>query len=82
ANLEVTKSLLPSQDADAIAGSVNIATRSAFDSKGFRLSASAGASYNDYGGTSDRRGSLSISNRFGTDRQFGILLAGSYSKTD
>ncbi|MDH4746504.1 TonB-dependent receptor [Sphingomonas sp. CBMAI 2297] len=82
ANLEVTKSLLPSQDADAIAGSVNISTRSAFDSKGFRLSASAGASYNDYGGTSDRRASLSVSNRFGADRQFGVLLAGSYSKTD
>ncbi len=82
ANLEVTKSLLPNQDADAIAGSVNIATRSAFDSKGFRLAASAGASYNDYGGTSDKRGSLSVSDRFGTDKQFGILLAGSYSKTD
>uniref|UniRef100_UPI0038B32DAB hypothetical protein n=1 Tax=Staphylococcus aureus TaxID=1280 RepID=UPI0038B32DAB len=28
------------------------------------------------------RGSLSVSDRFGTDKQFGILLAGSYSKTD
>lgn len=81
ANLEISKTLLPSQDADSIAGAVNIATRSAFDSKGFRLSGSAGASHNQMGG-SDRRASLSASNRFGADRQFGILLSGSYSRTD
>ena len=81
ANLEISKTLLPSQDADSIAGAVNIATRSAFDSRGFRLSGSAGLSHNQMGG-SDRRASLSVSNRFGADRQFGILLSGSYSRTD
>ncbi|MFT3966430.1 MAG: TonB-dependent receptor [Sphingobium sp.] len=82
ANLEVTKSLLPNQDADAIAGSVNIATRSAFDKKGTSISGMAGASYNQFGKTSDKRGSLSASTRFGADKQFGIMLAGSYSKTE
>lgn len=81
ANLEISKTLLPSQDADSIAGAVNIATRSAFDSRGFRLSGSIGLSHNQMGG-SDRRASLSVSDRFGADRQFGILLSGSYSRTD
>lgn len=82
ANLEISKTLLPSQDADSIAGAVNIATRSAFDSRGSSLSGSAGLSYNQMGGTSDRRASMAASARFGGDRQFGILLSGSYSRTD
>jgi len=49
ANLEVTKSLLPYQDADSIAGAVNITTRSPFDRRGFALTGMAGASYNQYG---------------------------------
>ncbi|MEH3158289.1 MAG: TonB-dependent receptor plug domain-containing protein [Sphingomonas taxi] len=82
ANLEVTKSLLPSQDADSIAGAVNIATRSAFDRKGFALTGMAGASYNQFGKGSDYRASGAVSDTFGPDRQFGLLLSGSYSKTD
>ncbi len=82
ANLEVTKSLLPYQDADSIAGAVNITTRSAFDRKGFALTGMAGASYNQFGKGSDYRASGSVGDRFGADRQFGILLSGSYSRTD
>jgi outer membrane receptor protein involved in Fe transport len=37
-----TKSLLPYQDADSIAGAVNITTRSPFDRKGFALTGMAG----------------------------------------
>lgn len=81
ANLEVTKSLLPYQDADSIAGAVNITTRSAFDRKGFALTGMAGASYNQFGKGSDYRGSGAISDTFGADRQFGLLLSGSYSRT-
>ncbi|MCP3736155.1 TonB-dependent receptor [Sphingomonas sp. RP10(2022)] len=81
ANIEVTKSLLPSQDADSISGAVNIATRSAFDRKGFALTGMAGASYNQFGKGSDYRGSAAVSDTFGPDRQFGLLLSGSYSKT-
>ncbi|WP_051272708.1 TonB-dependent receptor [Sphingomonas phyllosphaerae] len=82
ANLEVTKSLLPNQDADSIAGAVNITTRSAFDRKGFALTGMAGASYNQFGKGSDYRASGSVGDRFGADRQFGLLLSGSYSRTD
>ena len=81
ANLEVTKSLLPYQDADSIAGAVNITTRSAFDRKGFSLTGMAGASYNQFGKGSDYRASGAVSDRFGADRQFGLLLSGSYSFT-
>ncbi|WP_294291939.1 TonB-dependent receptor, partial [uncultured Sphingomonas sp.] len=81
ANLEVTKSLLPYQDADSIAGAVNITTRSPFDRRGFALTGMAGASYNQYGKGHDYRGAGSISDTFGPDRQFGLLLSGSYSMT-
>lgn len=81
-NIEVTKSLLPYQDADSIAGAVNITTRSPFDRKGFALTGMAGMSYNQVGKGNDYRASGSVSDRFGADRQFGILLSGSYSKTD
>lgn len=82
ANLEVTKSLLPYQDADSIAGAVNITTRSAFDRKSFALTGMAGASYNQFGKGSDYRGSGAVSDTFGADRQFGLLLSGSYSRTN
>lgn len=81
ANLEVTKSLLPYQDADSIAGAVNITTRSPFDRKGFALTGMAGTSYNQYGKGHDYRGSAAVSDTFGPDRQFGLLLSGSYSMT-
>lgn len=81
ANLEVTKSLLPYQDADSIAGAVNITTRSPFDRKGFALTGMAGLSYNQFGKGSDYRGSAAVSDTFGPDRQFGVLLSGSYSRT-
>jgi TonB-dependent receptor len=81
ANLEVTKSLLPYQDADSIAGAVNITTRSPFDRKGFALTGMGGLSYNQFGKGHDYRGSAAVSDTFGQDRQFGVLLSGSYSST-
>ncbi|MEG8041271.1 TonB-dependent receptor [Sphingomonas sp. LR60] len=66
----------------SIAGAVNITTRSAFDRKGFALTGMAGASYNQLGKGSDYRASGSVGDRFGADRQFGVLLSGSYSRTD
>lgn len=78
--IEISKTLLPDQDADSIAGAVNLVTRSPFDRPGLRVSGQGGASYNGFGGTSDKRASGVISNTFGGDR-FGALLSGSYSKT-
>jgi len=81
ANIEVSKTLLPSQDADSIAGAVNIKTRSAFDQRRLAISGYAGGSYNDYGGE-DIRAGATASNVFGADQTFGGLLSYSYSKTN
>ncbi|WP_292051714.1 MULTISPECIES: TonB-dependent receptor [unclassified Brevundimonas] len=80
-NVEVYKTLLPSQDADSIAGAVNIKTRSPFDRRRLAVSGYAGASHNDYGGE-DVRGGFNISNVFGADQTFGALLSYSYSRTN
>jgi TonB-dependent receptor len=79
--LEVSKTLLPSQDADSIAGAVNITTRSAFDQRRLRVNGYLGGSYNDYGG-SDTRAGATVSNVFGADQTFGGLLSLSYSETN
>lgn len=80
-SVEVSKTLTPGQDADSIAGAVNINTRSPFDSRGLALSAYAGGSYNDYGG-SDTRAGATASTLFGPDRTFGALVSVSYSETN
>jgi TonB-dependent receptor len=80
--IEVSKSLRPEQDADSIAGAVNIVTQSPFDTGAFTLRASGGASYNDFGGTSDTRGNFLVSDVFGADERVGALFSASYSRTD
>jgi TonB-dependent receptor len=80
--IEVSKTLLPRQEADSIAGAVNLVTRSPFDRPGLRISGQGGMSYNDYGGTNDQRGSFVVSNTFGPGERFGLLLSGSHSRTD
>ncbi|KAK0332442.1 hypothetical protein LTR94_024871, partial [Friedmanniomyces endolithicus] len=73
--------LRPSQDADSIAGAVNIKTRSPFDQRRLAVSGYAGGSYNDYGGQ-DYRGGLTASNVFGANQNFGALVSLSYSETN
>ena len=80
--IEVSKTLLPYQDANSIAGSVNLVTRSPFDRMGFRVSGQGGISYNEFGGGNDERYSGTISNTFGSNDQFGAILSASYSKTE
>jgi len=78
--IEVTKSLLPEQDADSIAGAVNIVTQSPFDSAGMVLRGMAGGSYNKMGGN-DVRGNFVASNLF-NEGTLGALFSASYSRTD
>jgi len=80
--LEINKTLLPSQDADSIAGSINLVTRSPFDSRRRNIRINAGGSHNEMGSTHDRRASIVASDLFGPDRQFGALVSASYAKTD
>ena len=81
-SLEITKTLRPDQDADSITGAIDIKTQSPFDYKGFRARASLGGSYNEFGGTHDKRGSFSVSDIWEGEQQLGLLLSGSYSETD
>ncbi|MGY6627249.1 MAG: TonB-dependent receptor [Oceanicaulis sp.] len=82
AAIEVSKTLLPNQEADSIAGVVNLITRSPFDRRGPRLNATGGGSYNEIGGTNDWRGSFVASNTFGEDERIGALFSASYSQTN
>ncbi|PZT96914.1 MAG: TonB-dependent receptor [Brevundimonas sp.] len=81
ANIEVSKTLLPSQDADSIAGAVDIRTRSPFDRRRLTINGYGGGSHNDYGG-SDVRAGATISDVFGPNETFGALLSLSYSQTN
>jgi TonB-dependent receptor len=80
-SVEVTKALRPDQDADSIAGAINIRTESPFDHGGLRVRGMGGLSYNEFGGTNDTRGSLTVSNIFGSEQTFGLIASASYSKT-
>ncbi|MFN4023518.1 MAG: TonB-dependent receptor [Hyphomonas sp.] len=80
--IEVSKTLLPSQDADSIAGSVNLVTRSAFDRRGPQAALDVGFSQNEIDNKADYKGSLRVSNTFGPQEQFGFLASASYSVTD
>lgn len=79
--IEVTKALRPNQDADAIAGTVNVTSPSALAIGQRRILGSLAGSYNNNGGTNDTRASLFYSDVFGTNNQFGIVLGVNYSKT-
>lgn len=81
-SLEIAKTLMPHQDADSIAGSINLVTRSPFDDRRLRIRANLGMSHNEMGGTNDERASFVVSNVFGPENQFGGLLSASYAKTD
>ena len=80
-SLEISKTLTPDQEADSIAGAVNIKTQSPFKKGGFQFRAESGSSYNQFGGTNDKRGSFTVSNTMLNDA-FGALLSVSYSETD
>jgi len=79
ASIEVSKTLLPFQDADSIAGSVNLTTRSAFDRPRLNVSVNGGGSYNQMGGTSDYRAGATVSNVLGP---VGLTLSGTLSQTN
>lgn len=80
-SVEVSKTLTPAQDADSIAGAVDIKTRSPFDKRRLAVSGYAGGSYNDYGGQ-DYRAGANVSNVFGPNQTFGALVSVSFSETN
>ena len=78
-NVNVIKSVTPDLDGDAIVGTVNLETRSAFDQDDtwFGISGSGGQ-YNEEVAPDDvdlsAKGNLSFGTRFGSEQQFGLVV--------
>ena len=80
ARLEVVKAQTPDLDANAIGGTVNIVTPSAFDTPNGFLRGSARLGYNQLGETKNYAANASVARLFGADSQFGAVVGGSYSR--
>lgn len=80
--VEIVKALTPDMDPNAIGGSINLVTASAFDRPdGFQYG-SVTVGYNEKSGKSPYGGSLSFGRLFGPNDQFGLVLSGSHSYRD
>jgi len=80
--VEIVKALTPDMDPNAIGGSINLVTASAFDRPdGFQYG-SATVGYNEKSGKSPYGGSLSFGRLFGPNDQFGIVIGGSQEQLD
>lgn len=80
AAIEVVKAVTPDYDANAVGGNINIVTPTAFDRADPFTFVTGRGSYNDKSGKTGLGGSATHGQRFGSDGQFGIVVAGSYSK--
>lgn len=78
-SIEIAKTLTPDMDADAIGGTVNLVTAQAPERP--RLYISAGGGYNSISEGGIGRGSALFAQRF-ADKKVGIVLSGSYLRTD
>jgi TonB-dependent receptor len=81
-NIEVSKTVLPSQPGDAIGGYIELSSPSAFDHDGLTARASAALLYADLTDEFGHEFSASIGNRFGKDKQWGLVLSVVQSRRD
>ena len=79
ARLEVVKAVTPDMDGNAIGGSINIVTQSAFDRPEMFLFGSAGGFYDTFSERTSPNGSVTFGTVFGPDRQWGVVAGVSYS---
>ena len=66
--IEVTKAVTPDMDADAIGGSINLKTKTAFSQEGRLLNLSAEGVYNDFSKKWGHKLGLTYGQRFGDER--------------
>ena len=74
--IEVSKTLMPDQDGDAIGGSINLVTKNS--PHRFTVGAVVGTGYNWISRKAQMNFGLTLGNRFFNDR-FGVMLAASYN---
>jgi TonB-dependent receptor len=77
ASIEVSKSLTPDMDGDAVGGSVNLITRQA-QSKLLHINGSLAGGYNALMQQPNFQGQLQLDKRFGKRNQLGVLVNSSY----
>jgi len=77
ASIEVSKSLTPDMDGDAVGGSVNLITRSA-QSKQLHIGGSLVGGYNQLMNKPNIQGQLQFDKRFGKKERLGIMLNTNY----
>jgi len=79
-SIEVVKALTADMDADAIGGSVNIKSKSAFDKEKAFFDITAGSGTSAILGKPLWQGSFTYGTKFGDENQFGIAITGNYDK--
>ncbi|MES2695589.1 MAG: TonB-dependent receptor [Verrucomicrobiota bacterium] len=82
ARLEVTKAVTPDMDGNAIGGSINIVTQSAFDRAEPFIRGSVSGFYDDFSDKINPGGSFVAGTTFGANRQWGVVAGISYSLKD
>jgi TonB-dependent receptor len=80
ASIEVSKTVTPDMDGDAVGGSVNIKTKSAFDSDKPFFNLTAGTGTSDLLGKPLWQGGFTYGMKFGDENQFGFAITGNYDK--
>ncbi|MDX2193277.1 MAG: TonB-dependent receptor [Gemmatimonadales bacterium] len=80
AALQVSKTLTPDMDADAIGGSVNLVTRTAISSK-WQFDAAAAGGRNDLTSEPIWNVTGNAGRRFGANDRFGLIVGGTYYET-
>lgn len=75
ASIEVTKVPTPDMDGEGLGGQVDIKTKSPFDSEGLAASLTAQGQYADQSGEFSSKFNGYVSQRFGAEGRFGVLLA-------
>ncbi|MCX6168147.1 MAG: TonB-dependent receptor [Ignavibacteriales bacterium] len=80
ASIEVSKTVTPDMDGDAVGGSVNIKSKSAFDSDKPFFNITAGTGTSDIMGKPLWQGGFTYGSKFGDENQFGFAITGNYDK--
>lgn len=80
AQIEVIKSATPDMDANALGGTINLKSASAFDRKGRFLAGSFSGNRNETTRKNDAEARVSFSDTFGSNKQWGLAAGLNYEK--